>query len=85
MWLGPLGAVHRIRPQSGGGGCLVWTRGERISFFRCGRPNFFGAKNFGFFEIMVCPHEQGGGVEPIRTFCGQGEEDFVWAPFMEGP
>jgi len=23
---------------------------------------------------MVCPHEQGDeGVEPVRTFCGQGE------------
>jgi len=32
----------------------------------------FGAKNFGFFEIMVCPHGQAGeGVEPVRTFFGQ--------------
>jgi len=30
-------------------------------------------KNFGFFEFMVCPHGQGRrGVEPVRTFFGQG-------------
>jgi len=23
-------------------------------------PTLFGAKNFGFFEIYVCPHGQGG-------------------------
>jgi len=31
----------------------------------------FGAKNFGFFEIYnVCAWTR--GVEPVRTFCGQG-------------
>jgi len=49
----------------------------------------FGAKNLGFFEIY------GGstrtkGVEPVRTFCGQGGgasivPDFVQTSFMDGP
>jgi len=30
----------------------------------------FGAKNFGFFKYMMCPHRQGeGGLSQ----CGQGE------------
>jgi len=35
---------------------------------------------------MVCPHGQ--GVEPVRTFCGQGGSifrDFVRTSFMDGP
>jgi len=57
-------------------------------FFRCdyGRPHFFGAKLFGFFEIYgVSARKRGDGVEPVRTFNGQREgsifRDFV---FMNG-
>jgi len=33
----------------------------------------FGAKNFGFFEIYgVSAPTKWEGVEPVRTFCGQG-------------
>jgi len=32
------------------------------------------AKIVGFFEIYDCPHGQGEGVEPVRTFCGQWGE-----------
>jgi len=33
----------------------------------------FDAKTFDFSKFMVCPHGQGGrGVEPVRTFFGQG-------------
>jgi len=42
----------------------------------------FGAKNFGFFEIMVCPHGQGGKeVEPVRTR-GSIFRDFLRTSFM---
>jgi len=34
----------------------------------------FGAKNLGFFKIMVCPHRQGRReFHPGRPFFGQGE------------
>jgi len=33
----------------------------------------FGAKTSDFSKFMVCPHGQGGGDEPVRTFFGQGE------------
>jgi len=49
----------------------------------------FGTKNFEIY--MVCPHGQRGrGIEPVRTFCGQGGResifrDFVRTSFMDGP
>jgi len=34
----------------------------------------FGARDFGFFEIYgVSERTRGRRVEPVRTFCGQGE------------
>jgi len=45
----------------------------------------FGAKNIGFFEIMVCP-QGGGGVEPVRA---RGKRinfsRFCADVFMDGP
>jgi len=33
----------------------------------------FGAKTLDFSKFMVCPHGQEvRGIEPVRTFCGQG-------------
>jgi len=52
---------------------------------------FFGAKNFGFFESFgVSARTRGEGVEPVRTFCGQGERgstfrDFERTSFMDDP
>jgi len=47
-----------------------------------------GAKNFGFFEIYGVS-VRSKGVEPVRTFCGQGEEiNFLRLcakVFMDGP
>jgi len=49
----------------------------------------FGTKNFGFLKFMVCPHgQEGGGIEPVRTFCGQVGSifcNFVRTSFMDGP
>jgi len=33
-----------------------------------------GAKTSDFSKFMVCPHGQ-GGIETVRTFCGQGGGD----------
>jgi len=95
-----LGAVHKRRPQSRGRGCPVRTffglGGRRL--FRCGRPHFFAqkktAQKTGFFEIYgvsaVRTNKGGGGVEPVRSFYGQGGRrsifrDFVRISFMDGP
>jgi len=37
----------------------------------------FGVKNFGFSKIYgVSAQTRGRGVEPVRTFCGQGGVNF---------
>jgi len=44
-----------------------------------------------FFEILCCVRtDKGRVVEPVRTFCWQGERgsifrDFVWTSFMDSP
>jgi len=48
----------------------------------------FGAKSVEFFEISSVYVE--GGIEPVRTFCGQERGrssffDFVRTSFMDGP
>jgi len=47
----------------------------------------FGAKNFGFFKIYGVSALT-RGVEPVRTFCGQGGgsnfHDFLRISYMEG-
>jgi len=50
----------------------------------------FGAKSIGFFKIYgVSARKKGVGVEPVRTFFGQGGgvnfRNFVRASFMGGP
>jgi len=40
----------------------------------------FGAKNSGFFEIYGVPART-RGVEPVRTFFGQGGEGFNFSRF----
>jgi len=40
----------------------------------------FGAKKFGFFEIYGV-FARTSGVEPVRTFYGQGEERITFSPF----
>jgi len=37
----------------------------------------FGTSDFS--KYMVCPHGQGGGVEPVRTFCGEGKRGSIFA------
>jgi len=82
-----LEVVHKRRPQSRGGGYLVRTRGEGGSSDAGDRT--FSEKNFGCFEIYgVSARTRGEGVEPVRTFFGQGElifRDFVRMSFMDGP
>jgi len=63
--------------DNGGGGssdAVVWT---------------FWYKNYRFFEIYsVSAQTRGEGVEPVRTFCGQGRSifrEFVQASFMDVP
>jgi len=55
----------------------------------------FGTKNLGFFEIYgMFAWTRGEGVEPVRTFCGQGGRrvnflrfcaDFYGRPLMPFP
>jgi len=60
-----LGAVHKVRSQSGGRGLQMRTSA------------LFDAKNFGFFEIYDVSVRT-RGVEPLRTVCGQGEGLILW-------
>jgi len=57
-----LGAVHKRRPQSGGGGCPV----RKTGVFRC-EPPHFRCKNVGFFKIYECVSTDKGS-EPVRTY-----------------
>jgi len=43
---------------------------EGGGFFRCGRPYFTVQKSSDFSKFMAYGQE-GGGVEPVRTFFGQ--------------
>jgi len=67
-----LGAVHKRRPQSGGGGYLssadvLRTRGEVWT------SALFGAKKLRtFLTYVVSVWTRGKGVEPVRTFFGKG-------------
>jgi len=57
-----LGAVHKIRPQLGGGGCPVrrFCEQERGGIFRCGLP-LFSVKTPDFFEIYGVSAQTGEG------------------------
>jgi len=57
--------------MSGEGGCSEYTFCGQRGFFRCERPQLLVLKNFGFFQIYGVS-AQTIGVEPMRTFCGQG-------------
>jgi len=64
--LGP--SIKDVRTQ----GVVQCGQGGR-GFHQIRTSALFDAKNFRFFEFMVCPHRQGRkGVEPVRTFCEQG-------------
>jgi len=70
-------SIKDVRSQEVWGGLPstdILRTSEEGGFFRCGRPALFGVKNKNFSKFMVCPHGQ-GGVEPVRTFFGQGEGD----------
>jgi len=80
-----LGTVHK-RPPQNRGVCPVRTfKGVlQMRMFA-----LFGTKNFGLFEIYGVS-AQSRGVEPVQTFCGQGERgsifrDFVRVSFTDGP
>jgi len=72
-----LGAVDKIRPKSGGGGCPMRTRGRE--FFRCGRPHILVRKTSDSSNFMMCPHGEEGGRE------GSIFRDFVRTSFMDDP
>jgi len=68
----PLEAVHKRRPHSGGlssgdifgqGGLHMGHRGSSD-----GISTLFGAKNFGFFEVLGVSVRT-SGIEPVWTFC----------------
>jgi len=57
----------------------IWSRADKGRGSSDADVCIFCAKNFGFFEIYVCPHGQRGmRVEPVRTFFGQGRVKFLW-------
>jgi len=84
--IGLLGAVHKGCPQSGVREvCPVQTFFAQGGFFRCNRLHFLVQKLW-IFEIYGVS-VQTKGVEPVRTFCGQGGKffrDFMWMSFMDG-
>jgi len=84
------GAVHKRHPQPGWRGSVQCGQGRK-GFFRCGRLHILVQKTSRFFKLMVCPHRQRRrGVEPERTFFGEGGNYFailcgclLWkAPFV---
>jgi len=64
-----LGAVHKICPLSGRRGFASADKGGGVLQMRA--STLFCAKNIGLFEIYGAP-ARAKGVEPVRTFCGQG-------------
>jgi len=76
-----LGAVHKIRPQSGGLSSIdnLWTRGV----FQMRTSTLFGANASDFLKFMVCPHGQGGRGWASHTFCGQGSRGNFFAILCE--
>jgi len=44
----------------------------------------FGSKNFKFFEIYCVSAQTGGGVELVRTICGQGWKGSIFRDFVFG-
>jgi len=86
------GAVHKIRPQTGGGGLFSLEKGEGSS--SNATSVLFGAKNFGFFVIYgvsaqtrkrgfsQCEHG-GGQFFPIFSFMdGQKLQKFNATIYM---
>jgi len=70
------GAVHKRRPQPGGGGFIQCGQGGR-GFFRCGRPQFLAQKNSGFFEIYdVTARTRGRGLSQCGHFADKGRGHF---------
>jgi len=72
-----LEAVYKRRPQSGGRRFVQFghfaDKGE--GGLQMHSPQFLAQKTSDFLKFMVCPHGQGGRrVEPVKTFCGQGEK-----------
>jgi len=68
-----LEAVYKRRPQSGRREFVQCRHFAEKGCFRCGCPHFFMQKTWDISKFMVCPHgQEGKGVEPVLTFCGQG-------------
>jgi len=63
-----------LRSQEGGdlfSAEIFRTRGE---FFRCRRLHFLVKEHRIFRNLWCARTDKGEGVEPVRTFCGQGRE-----------
>jgi len=62
--------LHKDVRIQGGEGPVRTFCGQRV-FYRCGRPHFFGAKNFGFFEIFSVSARTGGEGQFFAILCGR--------------
>jgi len=51
--------------------------GQKAGILQMRTSALFDAKHFGFFEIYGVSARTRGRVEPVRTFCGQGEGVFL--------
>jgi len=80
-----LEAIHKRRPQSGSERRFVQCghfadKERRVLQMRTFA--FFGAKKFGFLEILgVSARTRGEEVEPVRTFCEQGRRGVDFSRF----
>jgi len=66
--------------------CIHFADKRKEGLFRC-RPQFFAQKTSEFFEIYGVSTRT-RGVEPVRTFFGQGRSifrDFMRTSFSDGP
>jgi len=68
---------------------LIFCGQGKGEFFKCGNPHLLGQKTSDFLKFMVSAQQGRRGVEPMRSFCRQGERglifrDFVQTFFMDG-
>jgi len=68
-----------IKDISQGGGALSSAAKGGKGDLQMRTSAFFGKKKSDFLKFMACPHEQGGGVEPVRRFFGQGRGIAIFA------
>jgi len=76
-------SIKDVRSQGRGGlssADILQTKG---GVFRCGCPYFSVQKHWIFQNLWCVSMDKGEGVEPMRTFCGQGGWGSQFTRFMD--